>query len=106
MHAAAKAETQNRFARQRRDQGDIAGSRACELPSERAIAVKILPTVAFADIARARRAKRILLGVVDGRKRQPYAEPESPAPLSPSGRPERSEDLERRTSLSSWFTPH
>jgi len=70
LHAAAEAETQNRFAGQRADQGDIAGARARVLQSERAVAVKILPTVAFADIARAGRAECVPLSVVDGRKRE------------------------------------
>src|SRR5690348_6077059 len=70
LHAVAEAEAQNRFAGQRADQRDIAGTRAGVLPSERAVAVKILPPVARADIACAGRAECILLAVSDSRERE------------------------------------
>ena len=69
-HTGAEAKAQNRLPGQCTDQGDIARARACVLPSERAIAVKILPTVAFADVARAGYVECVVLSFVDGCKRK------------------------------------
>ena len=51
------------------DQGDITWTRACVLPSERPVAVEILPPVAFADIPCTGRVKYVVLSLVDCCKR-------------------------------------
>ena len=69
LRTASEAEAQNRFAGQCADQGDITWTRACVLPSERPVAVEILPPVAFADIPCTGRVKYVVLSLVDCCKR-------------------------------------
>ena len=68
--AAAKAERQDRPARQFAHQRDIARARPVVLPGQRAVAGEILPAVAAADIAGAGRAEGVVL-LLDRRRRAP-----------------------------------
>src|SRR6202035_587707 len=68
LGTAAEAEAQNRPPWQRGDQSDVARTSTCVLPGQGAVTVKILPAVAFTDIARTRRAERVRLSFIDGRE--------------------------------------
>jgi hypothetical protein len=81
--AAPETEREHDAARQLRHQRDVARSRTLVFPGHSAVAQKVLPAVAAADIAGAGPADRIALPFVDRRQcgaERPLLGPQCPAP--------------------------
>ncbi|GAB4351276.1 MAG: hypothetical protein Kow0073_06330 [Immundisolibacter sp.] len=88
LAAGGKAERQHTALRQHRHERDVAGTGAPVPPSHAAVAIEILPAVAAAAVAGARRAQRINLPGVHRRQRQakrPLLGPQHATPLVARG---------------------